>query len=105
MTVQTRERLTYLVVTALLLGGTFLYARHWDLQHQFERYRASEKAAKDAHEDLARMEEAVKAERKRAADMDKDPVEKEATIRRISKGVREDEIVYRVEEEAPAARP
>lgn len=105
MTVQTRERLTYLLVTALVLGGTFLYARHWDLQNQLDRYRASEKAAQEAHEDLARMEEAVKAERKRAADMDKDPVEKEATIRRISKGVREDEIVFRVEEEAPAARP
>lgn len=105
MTVKTRENLVYIVVSALVLGGTALYARHWDLQHQLERYRASERAVEEAKTQRDAKQEELKAERKRAADMDKDPVEKEATVRRVSKGVREDEIVFRVEEEASPAQP
>lgn len=105
MTVKTRERLIWLGTTALVIGATVLYIRQWDLQHQWERYQQSERATADMQQQLADMEESVKAAQERAQNMGKDPVEKEATVRRISKGVRQDEIVFRVEEESSPARP
>jgi cell division protein FtsB len=104
MTAKTRERVTYVVVSTLILAGTALYARQWDLTHQLERYQQSEQATKDMKDALKQKEEELAAAQQRAQDMDKDPVEKEATVRRVSKGVREDEIVYRIEEETPPAQ-
>jgi len=104
MTVKTRERLVWIATSVLIIGATVLYIRQWDLQHQWERYQQSERATADMHQQLSDMEASVKAAQERAQSMGKDPVEKEATVRRISKGVREDEIVFRVEEETPPAR-
>jgi cell division protein FtsB len=105
MTAKTRERLTYATLGVLILAGTALYARHRDLLGQWERYQKSEEATRDMQQQLQTMEESVAAAKERARNMDKDPVEKEATVRRISKGVRGDEIVFRVEEEPSPARP
>ena len=104
MTVKTRERLIWIGSSALVIGATVLYMRQWDLQHQWERYKQSERATADMHQQLSDMEESVRAAQERAQSMGKDPVEKEATVRRISKGVREDEIVFRVEEGAAPVR-
>lgn len=104
MTVKTRERLIWFGTTVLIIAATAVYIRQWDLQHQWERYQQSERATADMRQQLQDMEESVKAAQERAQSMGKDPVEKEATVRRISKGVREDEIVFRVEEESSAAR-
>ena len=104
MTVQTRERLTYLGVSLLVLGGTVLYARQWDLLHQWDRYQQSNQDLETTRADLEKKSDEVKKARERADNMAKDPVEKEATVRRISKGVRGDEIVFRVEEETPPAQ-
>lgn len=104
MTVQTRERLTYLGVSLLVLGGTVLYARQWDLLHQWDRYQQSNQELENTRVDLEDRAKKLAEEQARAANMAKDPVEKEATVRRISKGVRGDEIVFRVEEETPPAQ-
>lgn len=104
MTVKTRERLTWFFVSCLIIGGAVAYGRHWDLLGLHARYLDSEQRTQDAQEQLRTMEESLVTAKERAANMEKDPVEKEATVRRVSKGVRDDEIVFRVEEEAPAQK-
>jgi len=97
MAKQANNRFLFVLLGMLILGLTALYASQRDLRGRWDAYEASNARVDQTRQELSEREARLEAERKRAAGMSKDPVEQEATVRKINQGVRDKDIVFRME--------
>ncbi len=105
-----RRRIMYVVVLAMSVGLAVTYLERRQLRERYEGFQQSEQEIEAAKRQIGELEQALSEEEARAQNLVNDPVEVEAAIRRIKRGVRDGETVFRVEQdpaqtEAPPAEP
>ena len=98
-------RVLYVVVLALCVALSVMYLERRELLERYETLKQSETEIGAAEEKIRALEEALAQEQRAADGMEENPLEVEAAIRRIKRGIRDNETVYHVEGTAPAAEP
>lgn len=105
------RRIMYIVILVVTVGLAVTYMERRQLQERYRAFQQGEREIDDAKEQIQQLEQQLTEEEARARNLVNDPVETEAAIRRIKRGVRSGETVFRVEPapaptaEAPPAAP
>jgi cell division protein FtsB len=97
------RRIMYIVILLATVGLAVTYFERRQLQERYEAFQQGEREIEDARAQILELEKALAEEEARARNLVSDPVEVEAAIRRIKRGVRDGETVFRVE--ASPAQP
>ncbi len=87
-------KLFYLLVTALLFAAAYGYAKGRDLEARYAGHLEDKANVQAAEETLEAVDHDLERTRRKVAGLEDDPLEIEATIRKISRGVRDGETVY-----------
>jgi cell division protein FtsB len=106
------RRIVYVMILAASVGLAVTYVERRQLQERYEAFQQSERDIEAAKRQIGELEHELSEEEARARNLVNDPVEVEAAIRRIKRGVRDGETVFRVEagleapvDPAPTAEP
>jgi len=97
------RRIVYILILAGSVALSVMYLEQRALPQRYEAFQQSEGEISAAKEQIRALEEALAEERALAEDMESNPLEVEAAIRRIKRGVRDGEIMYHVEGRDPAS--
>jgi len=92
-----KKRILYVMVLAASVAMSVMYLEHRQLLERYEKYQQREAGIEAGRAQIADIEAALAAERAEAANLESNPLEVEAAIRRIKRGVRDGEMVYHVE--------
>lgn len=92
-----RGKLFYVAMSALLLSGAYSYAQYRGLESRYEEYLETQVLVQEKSDEVARLDREVAAEQRKVEGLENDPLEIEAAIRKISRNVRDGEIVYHLE--------
>lgn len=87
----------YWLTLALVCALALAYIQKRDLKGRYEAYLNTMETVSVQQAEVEALKSAVNDAQHRLKGMDSDPLEQEATIRRIKRLVREDEIIYRIE--------
>ncbi len=91
------RRIVYVMILAASVGLAVTYVERRQLQERYEAFQQSERDIEAAKRQIGELEQELSEEEARARNLVNDPVEVEAAIRRIKRGVRDGETVFRVE--------
>ncbi len=94
----------YVIVLAASVGMAVTYLERRQLKERYEAFQQGEREIEEAKRQIAERERELSEEEARVRNQVNDPVEVEAAIRSIKRGVRDGETVFRVEQD-PAQPP
>lgn len=96
-----RRRIVYILILAASVVLAVGYVERRQLQERYTAFLQQEREIEAAKRQIAEMERDLTEEEVKARNLENDPVEVEAAIRRIRRGVRDGETLFRVEPPAP----
>ncbi|MBI1320699.1 MAG: hypothetical protein GC168_17380 [Candidatus Hydrogenedens sp.] len=99
------RRIAYVLVLAASVALSVMYLERRQLLERYEQLQEREAGIAAGREQILGIEQALENERAESEGLETNPLEVEAAIRRIKRGIRDGEIVYHVEgrpAEAPA---
>ncbi len=98
-----RHRVVYLFILITSVGMAVGYWHSKNLSGRLQELEQSEQEIEDAKREIVERERELSKEEQRAQSLVNDPVEVEAAIRQIKRGVRDGETVFRVEQDPSQA--